>query len=264
MASQSSTHSVLLSLQWLVNLCWLFLLRCSSPFSYFPVWGCETKNEPFTSVSVTGGDMLTERNEGSHPCQAFWSLSCPTYRCLLKRCFDLTVAYWIMWLWHFNSLLDLFCLCPWGWEGLVFWPLMCLKKSGYLYHCFFALILWLLLWGAFWCAELSFMSLLHGMSLWFIFVLGTNHPSCSLLCTSSWKQVIADQFIWKTCAYWQLYRKCNILMRDILPLLGGMDGIAAIVHFPLRPFHLEKISYHYNSFIKRIFFTFCCLCFLDD
>lgn len=145
-----------------------------------------------------------------------------------------------MWLWHLNSSLDLFCLGPWGWEGLVFWPLMYLKKSGYLYHCFFALILWLLLWGAFWCAELSFVHLLHGMSLWLIFVLGTNHPSCSLLCKLSWKQVIADQFIWKTCACWQLYRKFSILMRDTLPLLGGMDGIAAIVHFPLRPFLLEK------------------------
>lgn len=30
------------------------------------------------------------------------------------------------------------------------------EKSGYLYHCSFALILWLLLWGIFGCAELSF------------------------------------------------------------------------------------------------------------
>lgn len=30
-----------------------------------------------------------------------------------------------------------------------------LEKSGYLYHCSFALILWLLLWGTFSCAELS-------------------------------------------------------------------------------------------------------------
>lgn len=29
-------------------------------------------------------------------------------------------------------------------------------------------------------------------------------------------------------------------MRDMLPLLGGIHGIAAIVHFPLRPFLLEK------------------------
>lgn len=29
-------------------------------------------------------------------------------------------------------------------------------------------------------------------------------------------------------------------MRDILPLLGGMDGVAAIVHFPLRLFLFEK------------------------
>lgn len=143
---------------------------------------------------------VNRRSEGSHPCRAFQSLSRPTYRCLLKRCFSLTVAYWIMWLRHLNSWLDLFCLGPWGWEGLVFWPLMCLKKAGYLYPCFFALILWLLLWGTFWCAELIFVHLLHEMSFWFIFVLGTDHPSCSLLCTLSWKQVIADQFIWKTCA----------------------------------------------------------------
>lgn len=29
-------------------------------------------------------------------------------------------------------------------------------------------------------------------------------------------------------------------MRDMQHLLGGMDGITAIVHFPLRPFLLEK------------------------
>lgn len=165
-------------------------------FSCVGIWNQE---QTFHICPADRRWCVNRRSEGSHPCQAFQSLSCPTYRCLLKRCFGLTVAYWIMWLRHLNSLLDLFCLGPWGWEGLVFWPLMCLKKAGYLYHCFFALILWLLLWGTFWCAELSFVRLLHGMSFWFIFVLGTNHPSCSLLCTLSWKQVIADQFIWNLC-----------------------------------------------------------------
>lgn len=169
-----------------------------------------------------------------------------------------------MWLRHLNSLLDLFCLGPWGGEGLVFWPLMCLKKAGYLYHCFFALILWLLLWGTFWCAELSFVRLLHGMSFWFIFILGTNHPSCSLLCTLSWKQVIADQFVWKTCACWQLYRKFSILMRHTT--FAWRDGWhCSNCPFPPQALsHGKKKSYHYNSFIKRIFFTFCCICFLDD
>lgn len=58
--------------------------------------------------------MLPGRREGSHPYPALWSGSSPTHACLLKSCFALTVAYWIMWLWHLNSLLDLSYLGPWG------------------------------------------------------------------------------------------------------------------------------------------------------
>lgn len=142
-----------------------------------------------------------------------------------------------MWLWHLNSLLDLFCLGPWGWEGLVsgLWCVWKVRLFVSLLLCFDSLTP---LGSVLMCRAQLCVRLLHGMSLWFVFVLGTDHPSCSLLCKLSQKQAIADRFIWKTCVCWKLYRKFSILWKTQYCRCEGMGGIAAMLQFPFSPFLL--------------------------
>lgn len=263
MASQSSTHSALLSSQWPVDLCCFSLLRCSSPFSIFPYGSLIPRTN--LQICLTGrGWCVNRRSKGSHSCLALWSCFLSYSWMFAKEAFWFNCSLLDYVIMAFEFFIRSFLSSALGLRGTCFLAFDAFEKSGYLYHCSFALILWLLLWGAFWCAEYSFVCLLHGMCLWFVFVLGTNHPSCSLLCKLSWKQAIADQFFWKTCVCWKLYRKFSIL-RDIVPSLGGDEWHCRVAlqqcsDFPSAPFSCVQKKYcHYSSLIKRIFLKFCCI-----
>lgn len=153
MASQSSTCSTVLSSEHLVSLS--FRRDALLPFLFSCV-GIRYQEQSIGSVPLTGGDVLTGRIESSHPCLALWS-------CFL--CHSWLFARGVFW---FNCrILDYVIMAleffirsflSWslGLKGTCFLACDVFEKSGYLYYCSFVLILWLLLWGIFGCAELSF------------------------------------------------------------------------------------------------------------
>lgn len=180
MSGQSSTHSILLCSQWLVKPLAVFVEML---FSLFPFSCVEIWNQEWTfHICLRDRRWFVNREKWREPSMpSILELFLSHLQMFAKEVFWFNCSLLDYVIIAFEFFIRSFLSWSLGLRGACFWPLMYLKKSGYLYHCFFALILWLLLWGAFWCAELSFVRLLHGMSLWFIFVLGTNHPSHSLL-----------------------------------------------------------------------------------
>lgn len=262
MASQSSTHSVLLSSQWLVDLCWLFLLRCSSPFSYFHVWEFETKNEPFRSVSLTGGNVLTGRSEGSHPCILEPFLS--HLQMFAKEVF-----------WFNCSLLDYVIMAfEFFIRSFLSWSLRLRGTCFLAFDVFEKVRLFVSLLLCFDSLTPSLGSILMcraqlcASAAWDVFVayFCTGHKSPLLLPSL--------QVVMKAGYCWPVHLENLCLLTAVQKIQYFNERHATFAwrdgwHCSNCPFSPQAFSpgkklYHYNSFIKRIFFTFCCICFLDD
>lgn len=243
-----------------VSFCWDALL----PFPFFHV-GIWYQELTFGSVLLAEGDVLTEVKGAIHA-EHFGAVSSPTHGCLLKRCFGLTVAYWIMRLWHLNSLLDLFYLGPWGGAGLVFSPLMCLKSQAI---CITAPLLWF--FDSF-SGEHSDVqsSALCASAAWDVFVVCfcTGHESPFLL--PSLQIVMKAGYCWpvilENLCLLKAIQKIQYFMRNRVPSLGGDGWHCRVALQQCSDFHSDpflcvlKKSYHCSSLIKRIFITFCCIC----
>lgn len=154
MASQSSTHSAQLSSQWLVDLCCFFLPKWSS-FSVFPcgnliprpnLWICPTSRRW----------CVNRRSEGSHPSPALRRRFLSYSQIFAKEVFWFNCSLLDYVIMAFEFFIRSFLSWSLGLRGTCFLAFDVFEESGYLYHCCFALVLWLLLWGTFWCAELSF------------------------------------------------------------------------------------------------------------
>lgn len=253
--------SALLSSQQL-NLCCFFLLRWS-PFFILPcgnliprsnLWICPTnrrwcvnremQREP--SVPSTLEPFLF--HSWMFAKEMFW------FNCSL-------LDYVIM---AFEFFIRSFLSWSLGLRGTCFLAFDVFEKSGYLYHCSSALILWLLLWGAFWCAELSFvcvccMRCLCGLFLYWAQItppapfFASYHESRQLLTSSFGKLVFAE-----SCT-----ETFSILGETQYCCLEGMDGIAgwhcsdaSVSPQPLFPVPRKKILQTYQWKIL----TFCYIC----
>lgn len=153
-----------------VSFCWNYLLPFL--FSHVGIW---YQDQTFGSVPPAGEWCVNRRSEGSHPCLALWSHFLSYSWIFAKEVF-----------WFNCSLLDYVIMAleffirsflSWslGLRGTCFLAFDVFEESGCLYHCCFALVLWLILWGAFWYAELS----MCVSAIWDVFVVWfcTRHKS---------------------------------------------------------------------------------------
>lgn len=60
------------------------------------MWEFDTKTKPLDLSHRQENDVLTGEVKGAIHALHYGAISSPTHGYLLKRCFGLTVAYWIM------------------------------------------------------------------------------------------------------------------------------------------------------------------------
>lgn len=213
------------------------------PFSHVGIWYQE---QAFRSVPPAGGDVLTSEvkwSEGSHPCLSLRSRFLSHSWMFAKEAFWFNYSLLDYVIMAFEFFIRSFLSWSLGLGGTCFLAFDVFEKSSYLYHSSFALILWLLLWGPFWCAELSFacvccMGCLCGLFLYTArinppaSIFANCHESRRLLTSSFGKLVFAESYT----ENWVFYEKhSTFAWRGWVAL---QSGIAAMLQFPLSPFLL--------------------------
>lgn len=186
---------------------------------------------------------VNRRSEGSYPSLALWSSFLSYSQMFAKEVFWFNCSLLDYVIMAFEFFIRSFLSWSLGLRGTCFLAFDVFEKSGYLYRCSFALILWLLLWGAFWCAELSFVCACYMGCLCGLFLyraqltppapfFASCHESRLLLTGSFGKLVFAESCTENSVFY---ERHSTFAWRGWVALQGG---IAAILQFPHSPFLL--------------------------